>query len=389
MPSTVEPLDDVVAGAQVTGENHISNELRIALIPNPNEIDLQLVTTGKVETQSVARKSGFQIHNQGEADFRVFKRLAFNRTGVRSESPTVFANASQRLVGLRGKMDRVPLIGWMAKARQKIEEGARERVETEVAQQLQQFRQGMQRFILNPLTSVDLEPETMQTSTTESRIVGRYRIAGRDQLAAHQPRPLDFESDLLSVQLHQSAFNNLFARIGLNGRKFTPETLSEHLRKITGITNQSKHADGEAEFTFSTHDPIRVDFRDGLVSVQFKFSRLKVGKGPRWKYVTVRVNYEPEYIGTRLILNQQTPIDISNSKKSLGFKDTIVITGMFKVLLEDQYAFDVLPKTMSEQFGHLAFSIDRLTLADGWCGIAPWGIRRRWATRCQFLIQQK
>ncbi len=385
MPNTVEPLSDVVAGAQVTGHNHISNQLRIALIPNPNEIDLQLVTTGQVETQSVARKSGFQIHNRGMADFHVFKRLAFNRTGVRSESPTVFANASQRLVGLRGKLDRVPLVGGIARriarqkveeetpaaetlVRQKVEADARQRVESEVAQQVQQFRQSIQRFVLDPLTSIDLEPETMETATTENRIMGRFRIAGRDQLAAHQPRPTDFESDLLTIQLHQSAFNNLFGRIGLNGRKFTPKTLAEHLRKVTGITNQSKHAEGDAELTFATHDPIRIDFRDGLISLQFKFSRLKVGNSTRWKNLIVRVNFEPEYIGTRMILHQQTPVDIRH--ESLRLKDEIIIRGMFKVLLEDQYAFDVMPKSLMKPFGDLAFAIDRLTLADGWCGIA-------------------
>ncbi len=390
LPSTTEPISERLLGAEVSGQNHISNQLRIALIPNPDEIELQLETSGQVTSDTVAKRSGFLIQNQGLANFQVFKRLAFNRTGVISESPQVTANATQRLVGLRGNLDRVPVLGWVATriarnkveeetpkaeslTRRRIENDARERVEQQVTQQLQQFRDSLQRFVLDPLTSVELEPETLQTSTTDQRIVGRYRLAGRDQLAAHQPRPADYESDLLTVQLHQSAFNNLLSRVGLNGKKFTPTTLNEHLSKVTGFTGTSEYTGDEAELTFAKYDPIRIDFKDGMVALQFKFSRLKIGSTNALKNVIVKVNLLPQHTGTQLHLEVQSPLDIKGKNlrgKKLGFGETSLVVLMFNKLLEEKYSFEVLPPVVKKQTSHLDFAIDRLSLSDGWCGVS-------------------
>jgi hypothetical protein len=384
MPATTERITDRIQGAKVSGHGLVENQLRIALIPNPNEISLRLETTGQVTTDTVAERSGFTFQSKGLANFQVFKNLAFNRNGVTSDSPQATSSASLRLVGMRGNYDRIPLVGWLTrkiakqkveeqnpeaeqKTRERVESDAKQRVQVEVEEQVQRLRFALNQHVLARLTSMDLEPETVQLSTSQQRISGRYRIAGRDQLAAHQPRPTDFESDLMNFQIHQSAINNLLDRFELGGREFNAVSLGRHIESITGIKYESSNSEAEATFEFSEHDPIRIDFEDGLASVKFGFKRFKIGNGRGWKNISIRAKFKPEYIGTRIILNMDNVFDVDG--RNLRLPDELAIRTAFKVILEKQYAFELIPEALRKEIPHLAFAIERLSFADGWFGV--------------------
>lgn len=390
VPVTTEPVSERIQGASVSGQSLIENELRIALIPNPNEISLNIETIGQVTSDTVAQRSGFTFQNHGLANFKVFQTLAFSRTGVTSAAPFATSNARQRLVGLRGSFDNVPLIGRLTRqiARQKVEEqtpeaialtkqrveaGAKQRVEKEVNQMVSALRLGLHEHVLSKMIAMDLEPETVQLSTSDERITGRYRIAGRDQLAAFQPRPTDFESDLLTVQFHQSAINNLIHRFGLNGKEFDPINLGKHIEKITGIPYMPEKADAEATFVFASHDAVRVEFEDGIASVKFSFKKFQIGKGRPWKNISIRANFQPKYIGTRIVLDLDNLFEIKSTtskKKNLSITDEIAIRTAFKVILDSQYAFDIVPAAVRSRIPNLALGIDRFSLAEGWCGVS-------------------
>ena len=387
VPATTEPIRENIQGAEVSGQSLIeTDQLRIALLPNPNEISLAVETVGQVTSETTAQRSGFTFENRGLADFRVFQKLAFSRTGITSEAPQATSSARQRLIGLRGNYDRIPVLGKLTRkiakqkvneqtpeanqlTRQRVESGAKQRVEQEVNQLVNQFRRGVQDHILERLIAMDLEPEIMQLSTTQSRILGRYRLAGRDQMAAYQPRPTDFESDLLTVQIHQSALNNLIQRFALNGQEFNAVTLGQHVEKVTGIPYARGSIEAEATFRFDKHDAIRVDFEDGIASVTFGFDKFQIGKGRPWRKIFVTAHFKPTYIGTRIVLDRDNVFDVK-SKKDLRLADQIAIRTAFKVILEEQYAFDLVPAVVRWRVPGLNLAIDRLSLAEGWCGVA-------------------
>ena len=362
-----------------------TDQLRIALIPNPSEISLAIESAGHVTSDTVAKRSGFTFQNHGMANFRVFQKLAFSRTDVTSEAPQATSSVRQKLVGLRGSYDRVPLLGWLSRniakkkanettpeanalTRNRVETGAKQRVESEVNQIVAQFRRGLHQHVLSRLIAMDLEPETVQLSTSQNRIVGRYRIAGRDQMAAWQPRPIDFESDLLTVQLHQSAINNLLDRFAIGGEEFDVTSFAQHIEKVTGIPAQNSTRDANASFTFKKYDPIRVDFTDGIASVTFSFKRFQIGKGRAWKNVEIKANFQPTYSGTQIVLERDNLFEVT-SKSDLRLADQIAIRGAFTVILQSQYSLDLLPSVVREKVPSLALGIGQLSLAKGWCGV--------------------
>ena len=387
VPATTQPVSENLQGAQISGQSLIETDnLRIALIPNPDEISLAIETTGHVKSETVAKRSGFTFENEGLANFNVFQKLAFSRTGVTSEAAQATSQVRQKLIGLRGSYDRVPVLGWLSRniakkkateqtpeanalTRERVETGAKQRVEAEVNQIVNQFRVGIHQHVLSRLIAMDLEPETVQLSTSQDRIVGRYRIAGRDQMAAWQPRPTDYETDLLTVQLHQSAFNNLLQRFDLSGKEFNVDSFAKHIEKVTGFPNASKKSDNDATFSFKKYDAIRLDFEDGIASVKFSFKSFQIGKGRPWKNITIKANFKPTYYGTEIVLDRDNLFEVE-STSDLRLTDQIAIRGAFKVILDERYSFDLLPSVVRQKIPSLSLGINRLSLARGWCGVA-------------------
>lgn len=132
-------------------------------------------------------------------------------------------------------------------------------------------------------------------------------------------------------------------------------------------------ADAEATFVFASHDAVRVEFEDGIASVKFSFKKFQIGKGRPWKNISIRANFQPKYIGTRIVLDLDNLFEIKSTtskKKNLSITDEIAIRTAFKVILDSQYAFDIVPAAVRSRIPNLALGIDRFSLAEGWCGVS-------------------
>jgi len=209
----------------------------------------QLPTIAHVQSDTVARTKTFRIMNQGQANFQVYKQISVNANGIdASKKAYSTSNGKQLLVGIQSKVDNVPIFGNLARRvaakkvreqtpeanqlfRRKVSQEAEARVEKEIAKGIQTVRQSANKNLLEPLIAMDLEPTPMQLATTESEIVIRYRLAGRDQLAANTARPASSTQSMIAFQMHQSLINNAIARLGLNGESFNSQELADHLQR--------------------------------------------------------------------------------------------------------------------------------------------------------------
>ena len=385
LPPTTEPISENVLGASISGRSQITNRVQVGLVPDPQNIHLQLETVGHVTSHLSARKSGFTVQNRGNADFRVLKSVRFTPSTVESDLPVVTSQLSQRTVGLTGKHDHIPVLGWLTRKfarekiaehepqsrrmmREKIESTAMERVEQEVGTQLHDIRQYLNDSVLQPLVSIELEPEIVDMSTTTQQIVSRYRLAGRDQLAAHTARPIDQPTDLVSLQLHQSAINNLIQRMGLDGETFDAASLRAQLESVTGFPTATEELAGDATFRFAKRGGVQVSFRNGEVQIELRLASLQLGRGKTWRNLVVQTTYVPTYEGMRLVMLQKDGIELAGKRLKLG--DQIAIRAAFKVVLEPEYTLGMMPRALENRMGANAVRIDRLSIADGWIGIA-------------------
>ena len=386
-PDVNEPVNEQVLGADVSGHSHVRNRLSVQLIEDPSQISLQLHTNGEVDSDTVARRSGFEIRNEGMANFQAFKRLSLDRMGrFSSDRPVASAQSRQRLIGIRSKLDPFPVVNWVARRvakkkleesapetklllEQKIKDSASDQLQEGVESQVAQMKAYLKVNLLEPLISMDLNPEALQLATTKQRLIMRYRLAGIDQMAADSPRPTDSNYDYLSLQVHQSLLNNIIERIEIESQTFTPESLLQHLSDVIGFNpeNASAESKHKAEFVFANYDAIRVDFKDGKIQIELNLKSLRVGKGKTWRNITISATYVPTVVGSQISFAQEGRIGVKGKKFRLG--DQIAVRTIFNVVLPDSYQFDAVPKKLAQRLNGYALIVSNLNIADGWVGL--------------------
>src|SRR5204863_9340390 len=138
--------------------------------------------------------------------FRARKRLTVDRRGVRTFSAEAEANANTDLNDLETEFDGIPLLGGLIRAiaRDRYDESqpaakvevegkivfrATSQLDSQVAAQLEKAKQDFQAKMIKPLRDLNLEPTPVAMETTSDRLIARYRIAARDEVSAHTPRP--------------------------------------------------------------------------------------------------------------------------------------------------------------------------------------------------------
>jgi hypothetical protein len=311
-----------------------------------------------------------------------------NEEGIEAVGdPYARAKAKQSLVGVESGWDNHPILGKIARNiaennlkreasetdrmyKQTVESSVEEQMREQVGEQLQVVRELAYTKLFQPLFGMDLEPEPKQLSTTEDQMVVRYRIGGRDQMAANTARPLDSASSLMSFQLHQSAINNAISRIGLNGNKFTVDELVTHLKEFVGAENSTEQSDRHAEIGFAYFDPILVEFQEDQLRVTLNLRSLKIGeKGKVWKNVSLTAAYRFVRDGMKIQL-QQNDDGTRIRGKRLRFGDKAAISTVMKVLFKKEYSVASLPEKIAQRIDTSQLEISQLSVSDGWLAVS-------------------
>ena len=395
LPNTASPVSENINGARVSGQSHVSNQLRIDLVPNQNNILLNLATVGQVQSDTIARTKTFRVQNQGQAEFQVIKPIVISPRGIDSSAkPFAQSTGNQSVVRLQSTLDDIPLVGRFARAmaskklredapktdrmfQQTVKSSAESQMQQQVEQQVANLRQKVYTHLYQPLMAMELEPEAVQMLTTDEQIVMRYRLAGRDQMAAHTARPRDNGSSLISFQLHETALNNSIARLGLNGNKFTIDELKAHLSDVLGISNPQSNGEssGHVEIQFAPLDPIHLAFKADRLLVTLNLKSFKVNeKGKGWRSVKMTAAYKIVISGMQIYLQQDdlgTRIEGKRmDRRRFGVGDRMAISGAMKKIFPKQRAFNAMPPALSERLNGQQLRVSQLVVSDGWLAIS-------------------
>ena len=120
---------------------------------------------------------------------------------------------------------------------------------------------------------------------------GRRRPTGRACSAAAGP-----SDSLASVQIHQSALNNVCQQLGWDGETLTlpemREAILEHLH-VDGAARAPSTLPDDLSVTFAPQNAIRVKCQDNRIELNMAIARME--KPPqKWQDFTVRVFYKPD-----------------------------------------------------------------------------------------------
>lgn len=385
-----EPVSDRILGAAVRGQSRVTNQISVELVPDPQHLSFRLHSNGRILSRTLAHAQGFTFSNLGNGLINASKVIAIGENGVSTTPTNVRASSQDRLLGVEGQMDGVPLLGGIARklavqqkqaqgfqAKQIIESKMRSefrtRIDQEIYTRVDNARQWFQTNVLNPLHAMELEPSVVQLQTTNEAAIVRYRLASLDQNAADTPRPHSQPGSVASFQMHRSAANNIINRIHINGKEFTPQQFMDHLNMLLGRTDLAvppEQNKDDVTFRFASSDAIQLNFQDGKLEIMLRIRKLQIGKRLRWKNLVVNARYSPVAAGQNIQLTFDEDFGLRVRGDRLKFGDQLTVRTIFSSLFKPDFQFDLLPAEIANHQAAQNLNVSELVLSNGWLGVS-------------------
>jgi hypothetical protein len=253
-------------------------------------------------------------------------------------------------------------------AEEKIRQAACSRVDSQVGPRLAQVEQEFRNRLLAPLEKLQLNPTVESLETSETRLTVRSRLAGGDQLASHTPRPDAPADSLASMQLNESAVNNLLDHLDLAGRTFTLPELHRHLNEKLSRAETPLPQDFPqgVEVTFAKTEPLRIHCGQGHVELVLNIAEIRQGKR-RWHDFEVRTTYRPEARGLAAEFQRDGTIELGGQYKG---KTEVALRGIFSKVLSRERKINLVPSVVADDPRIADLQVTQLVVEDGWIGLA-------------------
>jgi hypothetical protein len=386
-----EPVHDSILGAWVSGHAQTNTRLRLVLLPDEHRWNMGLEAVGEVASNTASSKGPATFYQQGWSMFRARKRLTVDRRGIRLFNAEAEASSNSQLHDFETDFDGIPLLSGLIRAiarnhyessqpAAKIEvEGriivrAASELDEQVTRRLEQARQDLQTRILRPLQELNLEPTAVDLATTAERLIARYRIAARDELSAHTPRPQAPGDSMLSVQIHQSAFNNVLEKLHLQGRRVELTALYREMAQRFSPQTELRIPEDLPEnvyVTFADEDPVRIDCQQGRVRLTIRLAELtQEGTRNRWSNFTVRAYYAPSADQLEANLVRDGIIELIGDGRPLPIGQRVALSGIFNKVLSRNRKLSIINQQIA-QSPHLSDQqVTQFVIHDGWIAVA-------------------
>ena len=379
-----ERVDDKILGAEVTGRSSTRSNLAVKLIPDPKGIRLGFLAAGQVQSNTSSRKGGVTMFNRGQSAFAAGKEIALRPDGVFVSPTETRAVAGNHLVGMQTDWDDVPIIGRIVRsvARQEIDEQrsqlqaemqrrirrqARQRIDSELEQRVEKAGKNFGSGLVDPLRRLELDPKAVEMRTTQDRVILRTRLASAWQFASHTPRPQARADSKMSVQIHQSAANNIIEQLQLQGRRMTLDEMMQTLSERLGMPLQlAKEEHGDAIIQFADH-PLEFEFRDDQIKLTIHFAELKSGRRS-WKNFSIRGYYRADVRQLEIELVRDGSIELIGER--IGLRDQLALRSIFTKVLAKHTRLQILRNAIRQQAPLQSLTVTQFTIRDGWVALA-------------------
>ncbi len=232
-----------------------------------------------------------------------------------------------------------------------------------------------QEKILEPLNALQLRPKALDMKTTEERLVIRYRLAGNNQLGGHTARPQAPGDSLLSVQLHETALNNVVEKLELESSEESIQSLYGRISKNFRHSNLAVPDDLPQGVTirFADQEALRLRLDEGRVVLTARIAELR---SPRrtWRNFAVRAYYAPNPNQLEANLVRDGIIELAGRR--LRLSDQIALRGIFSKVFSKNTAVNIINNRLARHPQMKELQVTQFVINDGWIGVAL-GPKRR------------
>jgi hypothetical protein len=403
MGETEEEVNDHLLGSRILGRSKVSTHLNVELIPDPDEWRIGLEALGKVDSKTQTRHGPARFFNAGRSRYQAKKLIVVNCQGILTRDSKASASSDADLTRMETDFDDMPLINVLARAIARrqydsktddakwqieglVAKRVRRRFDAEVESQMLEVREKFVDEVQRPLQRLGLEPEAVDMNTTDERLVVRYRLAGPSQLGASTPRPQAPANSLLSVQIHESAFNNIAGSLGLRGRRCELRTLFRDVAAKFGQTNYVVPEDVPEDVVIQMDDeePIRFIVDGDRVEIKLRIAMLSNGRRQTWNDFEVRAVYGPLVDGLHVQIVRDGYINLKG--KRLSIRDQVALRGIFSKVLAQRPEID-FSQHLANDSRLKDMGVLQYVMRDGWVGLAI-GYKRNRPTRMRLADER-
>jgi hypothetical protein len=197
----------------------------------------------------------------------------------------------------------------------------------------------------------------------------RFRVASDDQPAANTPRPRASTDSLASLQIHESAINNVIDRLELQGRRFTLAELYRHVVARLALPGEAdvSQLPPELELTFASADPLTIRCEDGRLELRLALDELRFGDRA-WRNFTVRAPFRPTDVDGATYFVRDGVVRLSGERLSTTAQ--ISLRTVFAKVFPDDLQVKVWPDELANDPRFADLDVTQIDLRDGWIGAA-------------------
>jgi hypothetical protein len=378
------PVADSIAGAFVRGRSDIYSKSNVELAPANDEWNLKVQMQGVVESNTMASSGPVQLRSSGTIDFAGSKSVIVRPDGVHMQPSDVGAFYRNRLRGVTTDYDWMPFVGGMARERAVQEYQAkqgwvREAMETRVSEEtgetldrdtheaMERLRQRTYARFTEQFDEFGIKLTTIEMKSSPERLVARMRVASDNQLGSHTPRPRALSDSLASVQLHETALNNMAVTLGLDGQRLTGPELQAKLRdRLPRLADREPiEVRRDTVFQFAPKDAVQFRIGEGKLKMQVLFDSIELD-GEEMPTITVHVPYSPSASGLNADLLRDGALGIEG-RVSAG--ERARLHNIFKTVFPENQPMRLVQ--LGDDDKRLeGLMITQLVLEDGWLGLA-------------------
>ena len=381
------PVQTSVFGSRIRGVSHVRSKVDLDLIPSSGKIIAHMKTQGHVQTQSYGQSQGADVNTLGSSYFSSVTPVSIFANGYTVGASTVEVRGRTRLRGLNTQYDQLPIIGVLANniarsrygeisgatsriANRRIKNKLTEEIDQRARERMNRRGEQLSQNIIQPLNRLALAPTPVELRTTDDRMVSRYRLAGSNHLTANTPRPRALQSSLLSMQVHQSALNNLFERLVPREESRTLMKTLEEGFAVFNRTNVELPADlpGDVEMKFIKENPITFEFEDGTAWLTLRVVRLTRGEKVKLSRFIIRAAYKPEVNGMEANLVRDGHLRISGPGMSM--RQRLPLRAIFNKVLATSNKLPLLPAAIIQHPELQKLAIQKLEIRHGWIAMS-------------------
>ena len=385
-PQTV-PVRTNILGSRVGGQSNIQTRLNLDLQESKDRWSLLIRTDGNVNTQSVGRTDLTSIATRRDSSFAAATPLQITPMGAQIGQSTIDVRGATRLRGVNTRYDGWPLFGTLVRSvvesRYQESSGltariANRRLKTQLGSEIDErlnakvtkASQMMTKTVMGPLSGLRLDPQVIDMKTTQDRLIARYRLAGEWQIGASTPRPRAPSDSLISLQINQSALNNILERLAPLDSPTTIDTTIQNTRSLFGFPETQLPSDipRDISIQFAKTRPITFEIEDDKVWVTMRIVELGRAKGAKLKRFIVRAAYVPKIDGLNASLVRDGHLSISGPGMSM--RQRFPIRAIFNKVLATSRSIPLTTPKLAESPALQNAVISQLELRDGWLALA-------------------